>query len=239
MIYVGTCGFSEGMNKYFKDFKTVEIQQTFYKIIDIKTVSKWKRKAPKDFIFNLKAFQGITHPYNSKTWKRSNVDISKIKEKIGFLKPTKEVFYFWSKTLEVAKALDAKVILIQLPPSFKDERENWNNAERFFKNLDRKDFEIAVELREWNLKSVEKFCKEFDLIDVCDLLIREPVTNKILYSRLHGNYEGFKINYYYKYSLEDLKKIVKKLKKIKPKKAFIYFNNVFMLNDAKSLISLL
>jgi len=91
-----------------------------------------------DFIFNFKAFQGITHPATSRTWKRANVDVAKLKDRVGYLKPTKEVFEFWKKMVEYAEILEAKVIVIQLPESFKSNEENWKNAEKFFRNIERK-----------------------------------------------------------------------------------------------------
>ncbi|MGC8993476.1 MAG: DUF72 domain-containing protein [Candidatus Aenigmatarchaeota archaeon] len=239
MILVGTCGFSESMKKYFKDYKTVEIQQTFYKILENKTLEKWKRMAPKDFVFNFKVFQGITHPYYSKTWKRSNIDVNKIKDKVGFLKPTKEVFDFWNKMIEYAKILESKVLLIQLPESFTDTEENWENAEKFFRNIEREKFEIGIELRGWNEKRIKKFCKKFDLIDVCDINLRLPLYKKeISYFRLHGSYKNGKINYYHNYSLEELKKIKEKIEKIKSKYIFVYFNNIFMRDNSKQFLRL-
>ena len=35
-IFVGCCGFCESQKNYFKDFKTIEIQKTFYQLIDEK-----------------------------------------------------------------------------------------------------------------------------------------------------------------------------------------------------------
>ena len=239
MILVGTCGFCEAMKKYFQDYKTVEIQQTFYKILENKNLEKWKKLAPKDFVFNFKVFQGITHPSTSRTWKRANLDVNKIKEKVGFLKPTKEVFDFWKKMLEYAKILEAKVLLIQLPDSFKDTKENWENAEKFFANIERKNFEVGVELRGWNEESIKKFCKKFDVIDVCDINLRFPVCKtKISYFRLHGSYKNGKINYYHNYSLEELKKIKEKIEKIKSKEIFLYFNNIFMRDNSKQFLHL-
>jgi uncharacterized protein YecE (DUF72 family) len=240
MIYVGTCGFPESIKKYFSDFDTVEIQQTFYKILDVKLLNKWRKMAKEDFIFNFKAFQGITHPHKSRTWKRSNIDASKLKEKVGYLKPTKEVFEFWGKMVEYAKILKTKVIVIQLPESFKNTKENWENAEKFFRNIERKDFEIGVELRGWNKDDIKKFCKKFDVIDVCDLNQRLPtVTKKISYFRLHGSYKNGKINYYHQYNDDEMREMKEKIKKLKSKEIFVYFNNVFMLNDSKRFINLL
>jgi len=240
MIHVGTCGFSESMKKYFEDFDTVEIQQTFYKILDIKLLKKWRKMAREEFIFNFKAFQGITHPYTSKTWKRSNVDISKFKEKVGYLKPTREVFGFWKKMVEYADVLNAKVIVIQLPESFKSNNENWGNAEKFFRNIERKNFEIGVELRGWNEDDIKKFCNKFDVIDVCDLSLRLPVvSNQTSYFRLHGSYKNGKINYYHQYTDEEMKEAIEKIKRLKSKEIFVYFNNVFMLSDSKRFLHLL
>jgi len=240
MIHVGTCGFSESMKKYFSDFDTVEIQQTFYKILDVKLLQKWRKMTNEDFIFNFKAFQGITHPYTSRTWKRSNIDVSKFKEKVGYLKPTKEVFEFWNKMVEYAEILKTKIIVIQLPESFKSSNENWENAEKFFRNIERKNFEVGVELRGWSEADIKKFCKKFDVIDVCDLSLRLPViTREISYFRLHGSYKNGKINYYHQYSDEEMREMIEKIKKLKSKEIFVYFNNVFMLNDSKRFLHLL
>ena len=240
MIHVGTCGFSESMKKYFEDFDTVEIQQTFYKILDVKLLQKWRKMAKEEFVFNFKAFQGITHPHTSKTWKRSNIDVSKLKEKVGYLKPTKEVFEFWKKMVEYANTLEAKVIVIQLPESFKSNEENWGNAEKFFENIERKNFGIGVELRGWSEKDIKKFCKKFDVIDVCDLSLRLPtILKQVSYFRLHGSYKNGKINYYHQYTDEEMKEMIEKIKKLKSKEVFVYFNNVFMLKDSKRFINLL
>ncbi|MCD6189867.1 MAG: DUF72 domain-containing protein, partial [Thermococcus sp.] len=129
MILVGTCGFCEARRRYFKDFPTVEVQQTFYKILQEKTLQKWREEAPEDFIFSIKAFQGITHPSTSPTWRRSNVKPS---GSVGLLRPAEAVFKYWELTLKEAKALGAGFILIQLPKSFKESEESFTNAEKFF-----------------------------------------------------------------------------------------------------------
>lgn len=239
-IYVGTCGFSESMKRYFEEFSTIEIQQTFYKIIDVKLLKKWRGMAKEDFIFNFKVFQGITHPFPSKTWKRSNIDVTKIKENVGHLKPTKEVLNFWKKMVEYANVLKSKVLVIQLPQSFKSEDENWENAEKFFKSIERDNFEIGVELRGWDEKDIKKFCKKFDVIDVCDLGVRLPtIFKEVSYFRLHGSYKDGRINYYHRYTNEELKEVLEKAKNLKSRDVFIYFNNVFMLDDSRKFINLL
>jgi len=239
-MHVGTCGFSESMKRYFENFDTVEIQQTFYKILNVKLLQKWKKMAREEFIFNFKAFQGITHPFTSKTWKRSNIDVSKLKDKVGYLRPTKEVFEFWEKMVEYANVLKPKVIVIQLPESFVSNEENWENSEKFFRNIERENFEVGVELRGWKEEDIKKFCKKFDVIDVCDISLRLPtISREISYFRLHGSYKNGKINYYHQYNEYEMKRMVEKIKKIKSNEIFVYFNNVFMLNDSKRFLHFL
>lgn len=44
MIHVGTCGFCEAREKYFKDFDAVEVQQTFYKVLQERPLRDGGRK---------------------------------------------------------------------------------------------------------------------------------------------------------------------------------------------------
>lgn len=221
MILVGTCGFCEAKKRYFENFSTVEIQQTFYKVLQEKTLQEWKKEAPEDFVFSIKAFQGITHPPTSPTWRRSNVKPS---GDVGLLRPTKEVFKYWELTLEEAEALGAKFILIQLPKSFRESEESFTNAERFFEQIERRKFKIAVELRGWSEKGIKKFVEEFDLIDVADPLIRKPLHRKrINYYRLHGSYQEGRIIYKHKYSEEELREMAKKIKEWDRGESYVYF----------------
>ena len=232
-IFIGCCGFSINMKKYFQEFSTVEVQQTFYKIPRESTLLKWRKQAGESFIFNVKCFQGVTHPLSSPTWKRFG---KKPKGNYGLLQPSKEVFESWEATLKAASILKAKIILIQLPASFKETQQAFENAEKFFAEIDRKEFSIAIELRGWSGEGIKKFCKKFELIECCDLSIREPsylTKNKILYSRLHGAYKNGKIIYSYSYSENELKNFEQKIRKIKPKEAWIYFNNSDMYKNAK------
>jgi len=238
-IKVGCCGFPVSRKKYYENFKVVEVQETFYKILNENLLRKWREEAPKDFEFAIKAFQGITHDEKSPTWKRSNIDISNLKGKIGFLKNTKEVFEFWEKTLEEAKILKSKIIIIQLPKSFKDTKENIENAYNFFSSIER-NINIGVELRGWSEENIKKLCEEYNLIDVTDPLHRLPVFyNETLYFRLHGKYEGSKIIYKYKYSNEDLLKLKEIIGSIKVKEVYVMFNNSYMFYDAKRFLDIL
>lgn len=231
MIFVGTCGFCEARRRYFRDFKTVEVQQTFYRILEEKTLRKWREEAPDGFIFSVKAFQGVTHPSRSPTWRRSNV---KPADDVGLLKPTNEVFRYWEITLNEARILNARFILIQLPRSFKESEESFASAERFFEMAERKNFEIAVELRGWSEEGIKRFVREFDVIDVADPLLRKPLhSGETNYYRLHGRYENGRIIYRHSYTDEELEKIRERVLGWNRRESFVFFNNSDMCRDAK------
>ncbi|NJF24859.1 DUF72 domain-containing protein [Thermococcus sp. Bubb.Bath] len=231
MIAVGTCGFCEGHAKYYRDFDAIEVQGTFYRLIQEKTLRRWREEAPEGFTFSIKAFQGVTHPPNSPTWRRSNV---RPPRDVGLLRPNADVFHFWRLTLKEAEILKARFILIQLPRSFKESEESFADAEKFFELIDRGDFEIAVELRGWSEKGVRRFVREFDVIDVTDPLVRIPLHNgSTNYYRLHGRYENARIVYNHTYSDEELEKIRKRVLGWNREESFVFFNNSAMCNDAK------
>jgi uncharacterized protein YecE (DUF72 family) len=83
---------------YAERFSTVEINYTFYRMPNAKTVAGWNSETPAGFAFALKASRRITHDSRLK-----DVD--------------DPIRYF----LETARALGPKLgpILFQLPPSFK------------------------------------------------------------------------------------------------------------------------
>ena len=232
-VYVGCCGIPGGLEKYSKILDCVEIQQTFYKLPKLQTAQKWRKIVPKNFIFCVKAFRGITHPTNSPTWRRYGEPEGR-KENYGNLQPTKEVFKFWEKTLEFAKTLGARIVLIQTPASFRDEEKNLKNAEKFFSRARKAKIQIAFEPRKWKGENVLKICKKFELVHCTDPFASKPLyftKQKIAYLRLHGSPPGKKM-YAYKYTDKDLKELANFIKNLKVKETFVFFNNVFMQNDA-------
>ena len=195
--------FNSKLQLYSTIFDTVEINSTFYKLPMERTAIKWRKEVNKNFIFSIKAFNGITHV-----------------DKFG-----KKSIDYWRQTKRIAKILNAKFILIQTPKSFKDSKENLKKVRHFFKkvNYDK----IVIELRGFSKENKEQLCKEFDLIECVDPFAEKPVKQRIYYFRLHGKPPGKKM-YYYKYSNDDLNW----LKRIIPKKSFVYFNNIWMCEDA-------
>jgi len=236
MIWVGCCGLPEGLEKYAKRFKVLEINSTFYKLPKLETAERWRKKVPEDFKFSVKCHQGVTHPIKSPTWRRSGLkpeELERLEGKVGFLRPTREVLNFWEKTMEICKVLGAEICLIQLPRSFKESEENLQNLKEFFSKAKRDGLKIALELRGWDLEAFRRICKELDLIQVTDPFLQMPSYIKdIVYFRLHGSYEKGRINYKHKYSEKELKELKEKLEGLEAKDIYVMFNNVYMKEDA-------
>lgn len=227
MIKVGCCGFRGKKEEYFKNFDVVEIQQTFYKLPMIKTATKWRRQAPKNFEYTMKAWQLITHEASSPTYRKAGI---KTKNKnYGFFRPTKEVFEAWEKTRQFAKELKAKIIVFQCPPSFKESKENIENMKQFFSSITH-DFIFAWEPRSsWKEETIKKLCMELNLIHCVDPFKNRSLYGEIKYYRLHGI--G---GYNYDYTIDELKK----LKEMCVGKAYCMFNNTKMLKNALEFKSL-
>lgn len=234
---VGCCGFPGGMKKYFQEFSLAEIQKTFYSLPKIGTAERWRSQAGEDFEFTLKAWQLITHPPSSPTYRKAGIEV-KDKEKYGFFKATDEVFFAWEKTREIAEALRASVVVIQCPPSFTQTEENLSNLKNFFGSIERGRLILAIELRApWDRGVVAEICKELELVHCVDPLRDEPVTAKLAYFRLHGSYEKGRINYRHRYTDEELRKLKDKV--LSYRLSYVLFNNIYMGEDAKRFLELL
>ncbi|MCF6156919.1 MAG: DUF72 domain-containing protein [Candidatus Brocadia sp.] len=227
MIQIGCCGFPVARQKYFDTFRVVELQQTFYQPPLLSTVQKWRKEAPPDFEYTLKAWQLITHEPSSPTYRRLKIKIPQSKEKnYGSFKPTDEVYAAWEKIKEIADALHAKVIVFQCPASFEPTAENKSNLKRFFFSMKTDTYIFAWEPRgKWDEKEIEILCQELNLIHCVDPFKSKPIFGSICYYRLHG-IGGYR----YKYTQEDMNT----LKNFMKEKINIYvmFNNISMYNDA-------
>lgn len=223
---VGCCGFPGGMERYFKEFKLVEVQQTFYKPPQTETARRWREKAPSDFEFSLKAWQLITHPPSSPTYRRAGLKIEPQKGKnLGFFKPTDEVFEAWKRTEEIAKTLNARVILFQCPPSFIQSEENITNIKAFFSRIKR-DFLFVWEPRGgWEEEAIRYLCQEMDLIHCVDPFLQSPLYGEVRYFRLHGG-----PGYRHRYTDAELRELKSKLGE---GENYVLFNNIAMYEDAK------
>jgi len=220
MIKVGCCGYPVGRKRYQETFKLVEINRTFYKIPKTSTVMKWRKEAPADFEFTVKAHQDISHKY-------------KLRLKDS-LKPFETM-----KT--ICRNLAAKILLIQTPASFKPDR--LGDAEKFFKGIRREELTVVWETRgplwegEETRERLRSVLESLDVPHVTDPFRSLPVySSSIVYLRLHGR--GAKM-YYYQYSDEELSELHHTVKSLESsgKEVYVLFNNLSMFEDASRFLA--
>jgi uncharacterized protein YecE (DUF72 family) len=235
-MIVGCCGTAgRTLEMYSKYLDAVEIQSTFYKMPKRETVLSWRNRVPKGFIFTMKAFQGITHPSDSPTWRRYRKLIENIDEsEVGMLVDSEFVHKAWEETISIARELKAEAIVVQLPPSFSYTHENLQKVMK----LPYRIFKLAVEFRHksWfgNISKISERLNKMGGVVVWDPLKFGNIRQRTYYYRLHGK-NGF-TNYKYCYSEEEIRKLYDYCRE---KNGFVFFNNVKMWENALMLKSLM
>jgi len=242
-ILVGTCGFSASRRKIYQDLDVVELQFTFYDPRDEKLLSKLASEKPEGFEFTVKAWMLVTHAYNKRLWRRLKGPVPGDPEKYGYFQDTEEVEWAWSETLKAAERVGARIIVLQTPASFRPTTENIGRLERFLEKH-RGDVEVlAWEPRgEWWSKRelLASISDRFDLVIAGDFLRGRtpPACREIAYARLHG-LGGGEVNYKYKYTSEDLKRLADIVRGLCSPTVYVLFNNVYSYVDAVEFKKLL
>jgi len=204
-LKLGMCGFTIGAATYYRQFKVVEVQQTFYDPPANATLERWRAQAPADFEFTMKAWQVITHFGTSRTYRRLKSPFSdEERSEAGGFRLTPTVMRAWDRTLACGKILRATAILFQCPASFKATDENVLAMKEFFATIDRPaDVTLLWEPRgPWPDEIVLSLCRELDLIHTVDPFVRPSLTPELIYWRLHGNK-----SHYARYTDDELRQI--------------------------------
>jgi uncharacterized protein YecE (DUF72 family) len=239
-IKVGCCGLA-GLSflEYSKKFEVVELQSTFYKLPLPETAARWRRSVAEGFEFTMKAFQGITHPISSPTWRRAGSQKPKEnQEAYGHLQLTEENLECWRKTMQIFSILKATFCVINLPPSFSRTEENVERLLNFFKGSD---VNIGIEFRHpsWFKEDQQtaEDLKKIGAVHIVDPLVSKPIIEtNIQYFRLHGL--GSK-PYIYKYSDDDLHRLSRIVEGQSAETVYVMFNNITMREDAQRFIKML
>jgi len=216
---------SKWFEYYSKHFDTVEINNTFYHLPKEQTFANWRKQAPKNFLFTVKANRYITH-------------IKRLNE------PQEPLERFFGR----ANLLQAHLgpVLYQLPPSF---HKDLDRLKVFLQalssipvaNLHKK--QIAVfEFRHesWFSQDTYELLSEFNaafcIHDLVSIPTPRVITGDVIYVRFHGPTGRYAGNYS-KSALRSWAKWIKA--NIKDKKAiYAYFNNdihAYAVNNAKTL----
>ncbi|MBI5245161.1 MAG: DUF72 domain-containing protein [Elusimicrobia bacterium] len=230
-ILTGCCGFPFAQGAYYRSFSTVELNSPFYALPRLETAQKWRREAPEGFVFSLKAWQLVTHPFTSPTYRRLTGKLPARLELCGHFQDTDEVRRAWERVEELAQALKARCILFQTPPSFHPGAGHLRDIYRFFKRARRGRAVFVWEPRgAWDDQTVSRICADLGLVHGTDPFIRPPLHGSLRYFRLHGRMERGRIVYSHNYSDAELKTL---LGFCEGRSAFVYFNNTAMRQDAR------
>lgn len=233
-LRIGMCGFCLPQAELFRRFQLLEIQQTFYWPPQLKTVERWRRTAPSDFEFTLKAFQAITHAYNQRTYRKTRFSASELAQCGGFC-DTHVVRDAWELTRSLASALGATIIVFQCPPSFKANEETVRHLQQFFNWAARDRLRFAWEPRHstWTPALIDELCRELELIHAVDPFEQESIFGVPRYYRLHGTPTGrFRYQYNHPYSENELRELIHLCA---GSSTYCLFNNKQMSADAQRL----
>ncbi len=257
-IHVGTCGYSyydpgadwqdeyeSKLQAYSAAFPVGELNRTFYSLPMVSTAERWREEAHVDFEFTLKAWQAMTHTWESPTWNNHRDDVPEDRtDDVGHLQPTDAVEDAWREIKRRARALEANVVIIQTPPGFgaTEEHESWMRT--LLSDIEREGLTLAWEPRgNWlaDLERVRRVCRALDLVHVVDLFRERPRSeHEVAYIRLHGRNEP-RFDYDYDYNNEELRTLVDRLRELEADHETVYclFNNYEMYPNARRTMEIL
>jgi uncharacterized protein YecE (DUF72 family) len=189
-LKVGLCGFTVGTTASVKAFDAVEVQQTFYDPPPTETLERWRAEAPEPFEFTLRAWQVITHPGTSRTYRRLRRPFDRRQRgEAGGFRLTDTVVAAWRETAVCTDLLRATAILFQCPSSFRETPENIDAMRTFFSTIERlTDVRYLWEPHgSWEDGTIAELCRDLRLTHVVDPFQRQSLTADLVYWRLQGN----------------------------------------------------
>ncbi len=209
---------------YAAHFPLVEVNSTFYKLPRPSTAASWRAlvdEVSPAFEFTVKVHQDVTHNDRFRG------------------AAAREAF---ARSAEIAKALRAKVLLLQCPASFGPTAENIQAMRRFFEDVPRDHFILVWEPRgawENEPEKIREICEAYDLVHCTDPFKALPVRTKpFAYVRLHGAPPGTRM-YRYTYTDADLLWLRERILSLDTALVYVLFNNDTMAQDARRFQSLL
>lgn len=239
MLYIGTSGFSyddwvgpfypsgtpkrEFLGFYAGEFDTVELNASYYRLPEKRFITALSRKTPPNFVFFIKAFQGLTHRITDQT-------PSQLEQFKAALSP-----------LEDAGKLGG--VLLQFPYSFHPTDGNRAHLDSLLNSLGPLRPVVEFRNREWLTEPVldlladrdAGFCS-VDQPALRGLLPSEAIvtSRQVGYVRFHGRnrekwweHDEAWERYDYLYGESELGEWTEKIRKMteRAEKTYVYFNN--------------
>lgn len=242
MIYVGTCGYAyrdwvgpfyptrphhtppgEFLPYYAKRFCAVEIDATYYRVPDWRTIHGMNRRTPPGFRFSFKAPSTVTHPPESRA--RVHDDAKLLAERLSSLRVSGKL----------------ACVLAQFPNSFGPNETNEEYLRRVVAAFEPIPVVVEFRRREWQasktlelLSSIGAGYCNVDMPSYANLLTASAdATSRIGYIRFHGRnaknwWTGTNVTRYdYSYSAEELAPWSDRAAELEAQteQTFVFFNN--------------
>ena len=230
-VRLGLCGFTMAFEEYVREYRLVEVQQTFYEPPRDGTMRRWRALAPADFEFTMKAWQVITHDASSPTYRRLRSRLTDVdRAEAGAFRSSPTVIKAWQRTLECAAILRATAILFQCPASFRPTDDNVDRMRAFFQTVERPSgVRLLWEPRgPWSEKTISPLCRELDLVHVVDPFVATTMTPEQTYFRLHGTTGARHV-----YTDAELEQLAAMLPATFDQPPYVLFNNLPRVSDAR------
>jgi uncharacterized protein YecE (DUF72 family) len=206
VFYPERCPARLWLEFYARQFDTVEVNATFYRLPTVKAVQGWVDQTPDEFVFAVKMSRYVTH-------------VKRLRE----LAPSLELFY--GRIEPLLRSAKLGPVLWQLPPTFRRDDERLAGALAGLPAGGRHAFEFRHE--SWFVPDVMALLREHgaalvigDRPEVHSFQTHE-LTNDWTFVRFHSGTRGRRGNY----SEGELREWAGRLRSWPMREAFVYFNN--------------
>ena len=152
---------------YSEIFNFVEVNYTFYKYPETRTVEKWRQTVPRDFQFAVRCHQDLTH-------------------KIG-LRPVDEAYGVLARMTTYCGILDSPFLVLETPSSYVFDKEGIEAAHEFLSSANLRNVRLVWETRAPKTPALANLMADHNIIHSVDLSHEKPLTTSdVVYTRLFG-----------------------------------------------------
>ncbi len=197
------------LKAYSEVFNFVEVNSTFYEYPDARTVERWRRTVPEDFVFSVRCHQDLTH-------------------RIG-LKPVDEAYGVFGQALAYCGILEAPFLVLETPSQYVMNQENVESARNFLSSLNLRGVRLVWEIRAPITSEATDLMRDLNIVHGVDLSKEEPSFHSdVIYSRLFGRGK----HNIYQFTDEELFEIDRKIAGGKTRIAALSYHGIRMNADA-------
>ncbi len=197
------------LKAYSKVFNFVEVNSTFYRIPDARTVERWRRSVPLNFTFTVRCHHDVTH-------------------RIGLI-PVDEASAVFSQMIGVCCRLNAPFLHLETPERYTLDDEQVKLARDFFSTANLKGVRLAWEIRSSLTNKIVNLMHDFNIVHSTDLSREQPAyPSDTIYTRLFGKGK----HNIYQFTDDELEEIDKEILKAEAKTAVMSFHGIRMNSDA-------